>query len=82
MATVTFTVTCEWDDEAQMWYVASSDVPGLSGEAPSREAMAELLQVRVCELVQLNRPELVEQDEHMPPLELLIQSREKLRLPC
>jgi hypothetical protein len=82
MATITFTVSCDWDPEAEVWYVSDSDVPGLSAEAPTHEEMAELLQRRVCELVQLNRPDLADKETRKPPVELLIQSREKLSITC
>jgi hypothetical protein len=49
-----FKVTCNWDDEARVWYVAESNVPGLSAEAPTVEAMNQLLSVRIPELVELN----------------------------
>jgi predicted RNase H-like HicB family nuclease len=77
-----FTVTCEWDEEAGVWYVIESDVPGLVAEAATREAMAELLQRRVPELIELNMPELAEQTSPRPPVELLIQSQQRIRLAC
>jgi hypothetical protein len=75
-----FKVVCEWDDEAKLWFVADSDVPGLVAEAPSREAMSELLQRRVPELLELNMPELADQHAERPPLELLIQSQQRVRI--
>jgi hypothetical protein len=84
MAARTFKIVCEWDDEAKLWFVADSDVPGLAAEAPTREAMTELLQRRVPELLELNMPELAEQTAKRPPLELLIQSQsqQRVRLNC
>jgi hypothetical protein len=52
----TFTVNCEWDDEASVWYVSESDVPGLTAEAPTQESMEKLLDARIPELLRLNRP--------------------------
>ncbi|MGO9684709.1 MAG: DUF1902 domain-containing protein [Beijerinckiaceae bacterium] len=42
---VEFTVTCEWDNEATVWYVSESNVPGLTAEAPTQESMEKLLDV-------------------------------------
>lgn len=83
MATVTFTIYCQWDDEARVWFVAESDVPGLAGEAPTPEAMNQLLRSRVPELVELNRPDLVRGAgrEHAP-VELVIHNEQRLRLAC
>jgi hypothetical protein len=51
---VQFKVTCNWDAEAGVWYVAESNVPGLAAEAPTVEAMVNLLEVRIPELIELN----------------------------
>ena len=55
MPTHTFTVHAEWDHEAEVWFVADSDVPGLAAEATTTEALLEKLRVLVPELVELNR---------------------------
>ena len=52
-------VRCEWDPEAGVWYVAESDVPGLSVEAASFEQMQEKVLAAALELVELNMPELL-----------------------
>ena len=49
-----FTVTAKWDEEAKVWYVADSDVPGLATEAPSVDALLEKLKVMVPEMLELN----------------------------
>jgi len=49
-----YTVSCEWDPEAGVWYVADSDVPGLATEAPTLEALEIKLQQMVPELLVLN----------------------------
>jgi predicted RNase H-like HicB family nuclease len=38
MSTKRYTVTCHWDEEAEVWYVAETDVPGLATEAATVEA--------------------------------------------
>ena len=50
-----FEIHAAWDDEAQVWYVVESDVPGLAAEAPTAEALVEKLRTIVPELVALNR---------------------------
>lgn len=83
MPTRTFEIFCEWDDEAKVWFVSHSNVPGLSAEAPNQDAMRELLLRRVPELVALNLPDCKEAaSQNRVPLELLIQSKEKLRIGC
>lgn len=49
-----FVITAEWDDEAQVWFVADSDVPGLATEADTIDNLARKLQVMVPELLELN----------------------------
>ena len=81
MAVRTFTVYCEWDPEAKVWYVSDSNVPGLVAEAPNPEAMTALLERRVPELLELNCPEACA-DLDNTPLELLIHARQRLPLRC
>lgn len=52
-----FFVTIDWDDEANVWYVADTDVPGLAAEA----ATIDLLREKVLQLV----PLLVEENAHL-----------------
>jgi len=49
-----YVVKCAWDDGAQVWYVADSNVPGLATEAPTAEAMMAKLRVMIPELVEEN----------------------------
>ncbi|MDZ7714513.1 MAG: DUF1902 domain-containing protein [Rhodovibrio sp.] len=48
-------VRAEWDDEAAVWYVSDSDLPGLVAEADSVDALREKVLARVRELADLNR---------------------------
>jgi hypothetical protein len=50
-----------WDPEAQVWYVESSSVPGLSLEAANPAALLERLEKAVPELLELNS-----QNGHLP----------------
>jgi hypothetical protein len=54
MGTKSHTVACHWDAEAQVWYVAETDVPGLATEAATLEQMEWKLLRMVPELVELN----------------------------
>jgi len=49
-----YEISVEWDDEAGVWYVEHSNVPGLAGEAATLEAMVALLHVRVPEMLEEN----------------------------
>src|SRR5687768_348290 len=56
-----FNISCEWDEEAHVWSIVDSDVPGLVGEAATVEALGELLRCRIPELLELNEPPAVVQ---------------------
>jgi hypothetical protein len=51
---VQYEIHIDWDDEAKVWYVDDSNVPGLVGEAATLEAMMALLRVRVPEMLEEN----------------------------
>lgn len=68
-----YTVTCRWDEEAGVWYVADSNIPGLAYEAETLEAMEHKLQTVIPELLELNKP------DHVPgpvPFELIARKQE------
>lgn len=73
-----YTIRCQWDAEARVWYVAESDVPGLSLEAPTRGEMDARLRRAIPELLELNEPG---NDSAPPevPVSLLYASEERLR---
>lgn len=54
MSTNSYTVSCLWDTEAGMWYVAETDVPGLATEAATLEEMERKLLRMIPELLELN----------------------------
>lgn len=72
-------IRAAWDEEAHVWYVASSDVPGLSTEADTIEALGAKLMVMIPELVELNG--LPETGSEVP-IDLLIQSEQRLAISC
>jgi predicted RNase H-like HicB family nuclease len=72
-----FTVRCEWDAEAEVWYVADSNVPGLSTEAATPKELVQKLLVMIPELVEAN--DLPDGDEEVP-LELLYTQSASVRV--
>ena len=72
----TYTVSCEWDAEAHVWYVAESDVPGLATEAPTLEGMEAKLHRMIPELLEL----IAELPPHQAiPFELITHKHELAR---
>ena len=47
-------VRAEWDEEARVWVATSDDVPGLTTEAETIEALVEKLKVIIPELLNAN----------------------------
>ena len=74
----TFTVKAEWDDEAAVWYVADSDVPGLSGEGATLDALLEKLRDRIPELVALNRHLIGADIDPCLPIHLMAERMERM----
>lgn len=64
-----FFVQALWDDEAKVWFVADTDVPGLATEAPTIDALAEKLKVMIPEMLELNG--VVAPDHASIPFDLL-----------
>jgi len=75
-------IYCEWDDEAKVWYVANSDVAGLSGEAPTQDEMAALLQRRIPELLALNGPDVTEGSEREVPWKMVTERSYTAAIAC
>ncbi|MCJ2144678.1 DUF1902 domain-containing protein [Methylobacterium sp. E-066] len=45
-------VRCAWDEEATVWYVSESDVPGLATEAESLDVLRRKLPGMIQDLLQ------------------------------
>ncbi len=71
-------IRAEWDDEARVWVVADSDVPGLATEADTLEALVEKLKIMVPELLEANQADLGCE----VPFELLTRRFETARIDC
>ena len=54
MQAMTFYIKAEWDDEAGVWFVDSTNVPGLNAEAATRHELLEILDDLVPELLVMN----------------------------
>ena len=50
-----YTVSLDWDDEADVWVATSEDISGLVLESGSADALIEKVRVAVPELLELNR---------------------------
>lgn len=62
-------VNAFWDDEAQVWWATSDDIPGLATEAASPELLLEKLLVIIPELIEANG--IVDGDSDEIPFELV-----------
>ena len=54
-----YIVSAFWDDEAKVWVASSDDIPGLTTEAPTLDALVER--------VNAVAPELLDENAHLVP---------------
>jgi predicted RNase H-like HicB family nuclease len=73
MSTKTYTVACLWDDEARVWYVSETAVPGLATEATTVEELERKLQRMIPELLELNN---AHESRQQVPFELIARKHE------
>lgn len=66
-----FRVVAKWDDEAKVWYVSDSNVPGLATEAETMDELLRKLQVMVPEMLELNG--VIAADHEDTPFSLISQ---------
>ncbi len=71
-------IRADWDDEALVWFVADSEVPGLATEADTLEALVEKLKVMVPELLAANQSDVPCE----VPFELMTRRFEMARVNC
>jgi len=74
-----FKIHADWDDEASVWVITSDDVPGLITEAATQEEVRLKLKAMIPELLELNGLPPCKEEV---PVELLIQSEQRLALGC
>ena len=48
-----------YDEEADVWFVAASDIPGLSLEADNPQQLIDRIQKCACDLISLNESEIL-----------------------
>ncbi len=60
------TIQANWDEEASVWYVVESDVPGSVAEGDSLEELLEKIKGLLPDLVHLNRHLLGELTDSLP----------------
>ncbi len=54
MLSQAFYVKAEWDDDEKVWFIDSTNVPGLNVEAATREELLSLLDDLVPDLLEAN----------------------------
>ncbi len=55
-------IRCAWDEEAEVWFVNESDIPGLVTEAPSLEALRRKLPGMIQDLLDVEATTEIEVD--------------------
>jgi hypothetical protein len=67
-----YSVKCNWDADARVWFVSETNVPGLATESATVEAMTKKLRTLIPELLAMN----VGESEIEVPVELLWRKQE------
>lgn len=77
-------IYANWDDDAKVWYVHKSDIPGLHAEAESQEELTAIIHELVPELITHN---LLSRRRNRAahtevPLELISRKQELIAVGC
>ena len=75
-----FRIRAQWDDEAKVWYIAESDLPGLAAEGDTLEELREKLGTLIPELAQLNRHLIDWQPDGDVPVHFVAERTERFRV--
>jgi len=76
-------IKANWDDDAGVWYVADSNVPGLNAEAKTQKGLERILRQMVPELIELNgMSDAKAEDDCSVPLELIYRQTREFALGC
>ena len=74
-----FTVTAIWDEDADVWTVIKSDIPGLCAEADTLPELEAYLLELIPELLQLNSHLLPDVEDYKTvPIDLIANYRNRL----
>jgi hypothetical protein len=69
------------DDEASVWFVESSDVPGLNLEADSLDSLIDMLPGAVLDLIEEGALGREAQTQVEIPIELIAHAGTRIRIP-
>jgi hypothetical protein len=72
-------VRAMWDDEAKVWVASTSDVHGLSAEAPSLEALLPKVLAMLADLIELNG---IESDLPEIPVHIMAEHSSRIAIPA
>ena len=75
-----FTIRAEWDDEAGVWFIAETDLPGLVAEAETQEALLAKIRALVPGLVEMNRRLLDWEPSEEAPIHFTAEVLERVSL--
>lgn len=75
-----FIVKASFDQEAGVWYVAESDVPGLATEADNFDDLCKKILVMVPELLELNGWDGENNGSGEIPIEIIASRSSRVRL--
>lgn len=73
-------VKATYDPEARVWYVEHSDIPGLSAEAETLDALVERLPGMILDLIEENGMEGWDSEVRELPIEIIAHASKRLRL--
>ncbi len=71
-----YTVWAKWDDDADVWYVEQSDIPGLATEAPTADELVKNIRALAVDLIELNTTN----HDDLAPIQLLWSGQQSLNL--
>lgn len=76
----TFQIIAIWDDEAEVWSVDDSDIPGLVAWGATRKELIEKLEILVPEMLELNGPLIDDNISKRVPIELIANSSKRFEV--
>jgi predicted RNase H-like HicB family nuclease len=82
MPTRIVVVKARRDPEAGVWFVESSDLPGLNVEAETLEALEQQLSLAVVDLLEAGDSGDGERAQYDVPIELIAHSSSRVRIPA